>query len=79
MVGSVLVISMVAGHPAVAELIGGFVVLVVAMLLGMNLAARAVAELDPGRRLILDLLIVGVILLALVGMAVIGLAIPVPG
>ncbi len=78
MVGSVLVISLVAGHPAIAEVIGGSVILLVAVLIGIDLARRAVAEADPGRHLILDLLMVAVVLLALLGVAVIGMAIPHP-
>ena len=52
-------------------------ILLVAVLIGINLARRAVAELDPGKHLILDLLMVAVVLLALVGVAVIGLALPI--
>jgi hypothetical protein len=76
--GAVLVTSMVAGHPAVAEVIGGSAILLVAVVLGTNLAGRAVAERDPSRHLILDLLLAAVVLLALAGAAVIGLAIPIP-
>ena len=76
-VGSVLIISLVAGHPGIAEVIAGTVILVVAVLIGIKLARQAVAELDPGKHLNLDLLMVAVVLLALVGVAVIGLALPI--
>ncbi len=75
-VGSVLVISLVAGRPVIAEVIGGMAILSVAVLIGINLARRASAEAEPGKRLILDLLMVAVVLVALVGVAVIGMAVP---
>ena len=76
-VGSVLIISLVAGRPGIAEVIGGTVILLVAVLMGINLAKRAVAELDPDKHLILDLLMVAVVLVALVGVTVIGMALPI--
>ncbi len=76
--GSILIISLIGGHPAIAEVVGGAAILLMAMLIGADLARRAAAEADPGKHLILDVSIVAVVLLALVGMALIGMAIPDP-
>jgi hypothetical protein len=73
----VLIISLVAGHPAIAEVLGGAVILLGAALIGASLARRAAIEADPGKHLLLDLSLVAVVLLALLGVAVIGMAIPI--
>jgi hypothetical protein len=75
-VGFLVVITLVAGHPAVAEVASGAVILLAAVALSGVFARRAVVEPDPGRHLILDALMVLLVLLALVGAGLIGLAIP---
>jgi hypothetical protein len=76
--GSVVLASLVAGHPAVAELTGGGIILFVAVIMAVGLARRAALEPDPGRHLVLDVMLVAVVFLALIGVAVMGLAIPAP-
>lgn len=74
--GALVVVTLVAGHPAIAEVIGGTAMLLTAVTLAGALARRAVVEPDPRRHLALDGLMVLMVLLALVGAGVIGLAIP---
>ncbi|HEX9763179.1 MAG TPA: hypothetical protein VGA97_08775 [Acidimicrobiia bacterium] len=70
--------SLVSDRPAIAEVIGGVVMVGVSVILGWSLTSRLAAEADPGRVLVLDFLLVLVVLLGLVGVTLIGLAIPVP-
>ena len=69
-------IAMAAGHPAVAEIVGGAAIVMVSVESGSRVTRRAALEVDPGRALTLDLLLVLVVLLGLAGVAVLGLAIP---
>jgi hypothetical protein len=69
-------VSLVSDRPAIAELIGGALIVGVSVLIGSKLTNRAAGEADPGRVLVLDFLLVLVVLLGLVGVTVIGLAIP---
>ena len=73
---AVLLMGVVAGYLFVAELTGGGLILWVSVLTGSKLTSRLAAEADPGRVLVLDFLLVLVVLLGLVGVTVIGLAIP---
>lgn len=57
----------VLGHPSVAFVVSGMVVVWVAVLFGLSLVGRLAVERDPGRELLWDLLLTAVILLALVG------------
>jgi hypothetical protein len=75
----VTMIALITGHPAVAELVGGVLVIVVALQAGTRLARMAAWEPDPDRELGLDVLLVLVVLLGLAGMTLIGLTIPRPG
>lgn len=55
------------GYPAVAFLASGVMVVWVAVLLGSSLTRRLGVERDPGRQLLWNLLLAGVVVLALVG------------
>lgn len=68
--------AMVAGHPAIAEVVGGAVIVLVAVGLGSRITQRAAVEVDSARVLTLDLVLILVVLLGLAGVAVVGLALP---
>jgi len=63
----VAVAGLMLGHPAMTLVASGILVVWVAILLGSSLTRRLVVERDPGRELFWNLLLVGVVLLALVG------------
>jgi hypothetical protein len=73
---AVLLARVVSGYSAIAEVVGGALIVWVSMLTGSKLTRRLAGEADPGRVLVLDFLLVLVVLLGLVGVTVIGLAIP---
>jgi len=74
--GAVTFIAVISDHPAIAELAGGAVILWASVLIGSSLARVVAGELDPTRQLMLDLGLVLVVVLGLVGVGVIGAAIP---
>jgi uncharacterized membrane protein HdeD (DUF308 family) len=55
------------GHPAVAFVASGVFVVWLAVLVGSSLVRRLAVERDRGRELMWNLLLAGVVLLALVG------------
>jgi hypothetical protein len=69
-------VALVSGHPAVAEVVGGTLIILIAILAGMDLARRVEREHDPGRVLLFDLLLVLVVVVGLVGVGVMAAAIP---
>ena len=73
---AVAISSIVAGHPAVGEVIVGATVLCASASIGWKVTRRASLEVDPARELVLDLQLILVVLLGLAGVTVIGLAIP---
>jgi amino acid permease len=74
--GLVAILAAVLGHTAIAEVMGGGVIIFVAFLCGRRLTRRLAAETNPGRELVWNVLLVLVIVLALVGVGVMGAAIP---
>jgi hypothetical protein len=74
--GLVAILAAVLGHTAIAEVMGGGVIIFVAFLCGRRLTRRLAVETDPGRELVWNVLLVLVIVLALVGVGVMGAAIP---
>jgi hypothetical protein len=74
--GLVSFLAAVLGHPAIAEVVGGAVIIFVAFSFGRPLTRRLVVETDPGRELVWNVLLVLVIVLALVGVGVMAAAIP---
>jgi hypothetical protein len=74
--GAVTFMAVISDHPAVAELAGGAVIVWASVLIGSRLARVVALELDPTRHLMLDLWLVLVVVLGLVGVGVIGAAIP---
>lgn len=74
--GAVTFVAVISDHPATAELAGGAVIVWAAALIGSRLVRVVAGELDPTRQLILDLWLVLVVVLGLVGVGVIGAAIP---
>jgi hypothetical protein len=74
--GAITVVAVLSDHPAIAELVGGAVIVWASVLIGSRLARVAAGELDPTRHLVLDLWLVLVVVLGLVGVGVIGAAIP---
>lgn len=74
--GLVSILAAVLGHPAISEVVGGGVIICVAFLLGGPLTRRVAVETNPGRELLWNVLLVLVIVLALVGVGVMGVAIP---
>ena len=74
--GAVTLMAVISGHPAIAELAGGAVIVWASALIGSRLARVVAGELDPTRQLTLDLWLVLVVVLGLVGVGVIGAAIP---
>jgi hypothetical protein len=74
--GLVSFLAAVLGHPAIAEVVGGGVIIFVAFLLGRPPTRRLAVETDPGREWVWNLLLALVIVLALVGVGVMAAAIP---
>ena len=74
--GLVAILAAVLGHTAIAEVLGGGVIIFVAFLSGRPLTRRLAAETDPGRELVWNVLLVLVIVVALVGVGVMAAAIP---
>ena len=74
--GAVTFLAVVSDHPVIAELAGGAVIVWASVLIGSRLARVVAGELDPTRQLVLDLWLVLVVVLGLVGVGVIGAAIP---
>jgi hypothetical protein len=74
--GLVAILAAVLGHTAIAEVVGGGMVVIVAFLLGRSLTWRVAVEIDPGWELVWNVLLILVIVLALVGVGVMAAAIP---
>lgn len=74
--GLVAILAGVLGQIAIAEVVGGALIIFVAFLFGRPLAQRLAVETDPGRRLGWNVLLAIVIVLALVGVGVMAAAIP---
>jgi hypothetical protein len=74
--GALTFLAVISDHPAIAELSGGAVIVWASALIGSRLARVVAGEVDPTRQLILDLWLVLVVVLGLVGVGVIGAAIP---
>ena len=74
--GAVTFMAVISNHPAIAELAGGAVIVWASALIGSRLARVVAGELDPTRQLTLDLWLVLVVVMGLVGVGVIGAAIP---
>jgi len=74
--GLVSILAAVLGHPAIAEVMGGAVIVFVAFLFGRPVTRRLAVETDPSRELIWNVLLVVVIVMALVGVGVMAAAIP---
>lgn len=72
----VSILAALSGHSAIAELVGGVVIIFVAFLCGRPLTRRMAVETDPGRALVWNVLLVLVVVLALVGVGVMAAAIP---
>jgi hypothetical protein len=68
-------VALISGHPAVAAVFGGALIISIAILAGMVLARRVVGEDDPGRVLLFDFLLVLVVVIGLVGVGVMAAAI----
>ena len=73
---AVTAVALALGHPAVAEVLVGVSILWSSVLVGARLARRLVDERDPTIVLILDLLLILVVICGLVGVGVMGVAIP---
>lgn len=73
---AVTAVALALGHPAVAEVLVGVSILWFSVLVGARLARRLVDESDPTIVLILDLLLILVVICGLVGVGVMGVAIP---
>jgi hypothetical protein len=69
-------VAAVSSHPAVAEVIGGALIVGMSILTGSQLARRLAGESDFTSWLMLNLLAVLVVVIGLAGVAVMGLAIP---
>lgn len=74
--GAVTFMAVLSDHPAIAELAAGAVIVWAAAMIGIRLARAVAGELDPTRHLVLDLWLVLVVVVGLVGIGVIGAAIP---
>jgi hypothetical protein len=74
--GAVTFIAVISDHPAIAELVSGAVIVWASVLIGSRLARVVAGELDPTRHLVLDLWLVLAVVVGLVGVGVIGAAIP---
>ena len=64
------------GHPAVAEVLGGGLIVWLSVLIGTHLTRRAAEESDPSAELILDLALVLIVIVGLVGVGVMAVAVP---
>lgn len=71
------VVALVTGHPAMAETLGGMLLLTGAIWAGSRLTRLAASEADSDRLLVLNLLLVVVVVVFLAGVAMIGLALPI--
>lgn len=74
--GLVSILAARSGHSAIAEVVGGGVIIFVAFSLGRPLTRLVAVESDPGRELVWNVLLVLVVVLALVGVGVMAAAIP---
>jgi hypothetical protein len=74
--GAATFLAVISDHPAIAELVGGAVIVWGSVLIGSILARVVAGELDPTRHLVLDLWLVLVVVVGLIGVGVIGAAIP---
>jgi hypothetical protein len=74
--GLFAILAAVLGHTAIAEAVGGGVIIVVAFLWGRPLTRRLAVETDPGTELVWNVLLVLVIVVALIGVGVVAAAIP---
>jgi hypothetical protein len=74
--GLVSILFAVLGHIAIAEMVGGGVIVFVAFLCGRPLTRQLAIETDPGRELVWNVLSVLVIVVALIGVGVMAAAIP---
>jgi hypothetical protein len=74
--GLVAILAAVLGHTAIAEVVGGGVIVFVAFTFGRPLTRRLAAETDPRWELVWNVLLVLVIVVALVGVGVVAAAIP---
>lgn len=74
--GLVSILAALLSHTTIAVVVGGGVIIFVAFLLGRPLTRRVAFEVDPGRELVWDVLLVLVIVLALVGVGLMAAAIP---
>lgn len=72
----VSILAAVLGYTAIAEVVGGGVIIFVAFLLGRSVTRRVAVEIDPGRELVWNVLLALVVVLALVGVGVMAAAIP---
>jgi hypothetical protein len=61
----------ISGHPDLVLPLCGVALVWVAALVGSSLTRRAVDERDPGRMLVWDALLVGVVVLGLIGVVMI--------
>jgi len=75
-VSAIVILAVLLGYPAVAEVVGGALVIYIAVLLGRLLTQLVAHETEPGRELIWNVLLVFVVVLALVGVGVMAAAIP---
>jgi len=75
-VSATVILAVLLGYPAVAEVVGGALVIYIAVLLGRPLTQLVAYETEPGRELIWNVLLVFVVVLALVGVGVMAAAIP---
>ena len=74
--GLVAILAAVLGLTAIAEMVGGGVIVFVAFLGGRSLTRRLAVETDPGRELVWNVLLALVIVVALIGVGVMAAAIP---
>lgn len=71
-VGVLVVLSAgLAGSPALAETVGGLLLVWLSVVAGADVTGRVIAERDAGRELIWDLLLVFIVLAGLVGFGLI--------
>ncbi|HZD23709.1 MAG TPA: hypothetical protein VE569_09965 [Acidimicrobiia bacterium] len=75
--GLVAIVAAVLGYTEVAEVVGGGVLILLALLAGRPVTKRLAVETDPGRQLVWNVLLVLVIVVALVGVGVMAAALPV--
>jgi hypothetical protein len=74
--GMVSILAAVLGHSAIAEVVGGGVIILISFSLGRPLVRLVAIESEPRRELAWNVLLVLVIVLALVGVGVMAAAIP---